>query len=78
MLLSAPGDVDFYPCLNRVGGRVFIHSGQGVTIIVEPGRKFNEVGRNALDEGSPGTPTFASTRMFTRCADQLYCIGKKP
>jgi hypothetical protein len=47
----------------------------GTTYVIQAGREFKVVGKNALDEFTLGTPAIANGRLFIRTATKLYCIG---
>lgn len=64
-----------YPSLTLAGGLLFVSADDGVTLVLEPGREYKEVGKNTL-EGFRSTPIFHGTRMYVRCMKNLYCIGE--
>jgi outer membrane protein assembly factor BamB len=64
-----------------VRGKLLFLQDNGVTVIVEPGDKFQEVRRNRLGEGVEldfgASPAVADGRLFLRSQSYLYCIGEK-
>lgn len=64
-----------YPSITLAGGFLFISSDAGVTLVLEPGREYKQVGKNSL-EGFRSTPVFQGKRMFVRGMEHLYCIAE--
>lgn len=64
-----------YSSLVLSGKYLYIGSVDGVTVVLEPGRAFQEVARNTI-EGYRSTPVFDGDRMYVRTFSHLYCIGK--
>jgi hypothetical protein len=64
-----------YPSLCVAGGYVFVSSDSGKTVVIEPGREYEEIGRNEL-EPFRSCPVFDGNRMYVRTLSGLYCIGK--
>jgi outer membrane protein assembly factor BamB len=64
-----------------VRGKLLFLLDDGVTVVVEPGAKFKEVGRNKLAEGAAldfgASPAVADGKLFLRSQSNLYCIGEK-
>ena len=62
-------------------GKLLFLQDNGVTVVVEPGDKFQEIGRNRLGEGGEldfgASPAVADGRLFLRSQSYLYCIGEK-
>ncbi len=63
------------PSLCLAGGLIYISSNRGATIIIRPGRKYDEVARNSLDEFKSSL-CFAGSRMYVRTKGHLWCIGQ--
>jgi len=64
-----------YPSPTIAGGFVFLGSDNGTTLVLKPGRKYEEVARNELEPFS-GAPVFIGTRMYVRGRTNMYCIGR--
>jgi len=66
---------ELYPSLAAAGDSIFISGAEGKTLVLKPGRKFEELGTNQLDRFST-TPVFAGQRMYVRIDKHLCCIGR--
>jgi outer membrane protein assembly factor BamB len=64
-----------YPSIVMAGGNIYISSDNGKTVVIKPGREYEEVASNKL-EPFRSTPVFAGSRMYVRTLKHLYCIGK--
>lgn len=64
-----------YPSMIMAGGYLYISNDNGTTVIMEPGRKPEEITRNSL-EAFRSTPVFVGKRIYIRGMDHLYCIGE--
>jgi outer membrane protein assembly factor BamB len=62
------------PCL--AGAHVFIGHEKGATVVIKPGRTYQEVARNKM-EPYRATPVFLDKRMILRGLKHLYCIGTR-
>ena len=58
-------------------GKIFLISRVGVVTIVRPGRKFEVLARNDMQEDMNASPAFSGGRMYLRTFKALYAIGKK-
>jgi len=65
---------DNYPSLVLAGPHLYASSNEGETVVIKPGREFQEVARNTL-EPFTSTPVFSGKRMYVRGQANLYCIG---
>ncbi|MFT7643957.1 MAG: outer membrane protein assembly factor BamB [Pirellulaceae bacterium] len=65
------GRVDASLCL--AGELLFVSSTRGVTLVLKPGREFEQVTRNEL-EGFSSSLAFSENRMFARTPKHLICI----
>jgi len=63
-----------YPSITLAGEFLFISSDNGATLVLKPGRQYQEVARNTL-EPYRSTPTFGDCQMIVRGLENLYCIG---
>lgn len=57
------------------GGLIFIGGKSGKTLVLRPGRKYDEVAINLSGRHS-STPLFVGRRMYLRTDRLLYCIGE--
>jgi len=69
------GKGEFYASVTLAGGRIYVSSDNGTTLVLEPGREYKEIARNTL-EPFRGSPVFLGKRMIVRGQKHLYCIGK--
>ena len=60
------------------GGHIYVVNEDGLTFVFKPGRKFELVAKNALDEGGFATPVIGASRIYLRTLHSLYCLGKSP
>ncbi len=67
------GRVDASLCL--AGEFLFVSSTNGTTLVLRPGREFEQVASNQL-EGFSSSLAFAGERMFVRTSRTLFCVGK--
>ncbi|MFT7644180.1 MAG: outer membrane protein assembly factor BamB [Pirellulaceae bacterium] len=58
------------------GGHIYIPSEDGETFVVKPGREYQLVGKNVLDEGCMASPAALNGGLLLRTANHLYRIGK--
>ena len=56
-------------------GRIYILSEEGVTLVLRPGRKYDEIARNSLDEKCMASMAVSQGHFYIRTAGRLYCIG---
>jgi outer membrane protein assembly factor BamB len=63
----------------EVRGKLLFVVESGETLVVEPGRTFKVVNRNALTDGTAfrASPAVADGKLYLRSQTHLYCIGKK-
>jgi hypothetical protein len=57
-------------------GKIFALSEDGDTYVMQAGREFQVLGKNALNEMSLATPAVANGSLIIRTASKLYRIGK--
>ena len=67
------GRVDASLCL--AGGFLFVSSTRGTTLVLRPGREFEQIARNDL-EGFSSSLAFAGDRMYVRTQQSLFCVGE--
>ena len=56
-------------------GRIYILSEEGVTIVLRPGPKYDEVARNDLGDTCLASMAVSRGNFYIRSAQHLYCIG---
>jgi outer membrane protein assembly factor BamB len=64
-----------YPSVTLAGGLLFVGNDNGTTIVLKPGRTYEEVATNRL-EPYRSSPVFVGDRMYVHGLKTLYCIGK--
>ena len=57
-------------------GRIYILSEEGVTLVLRPGPKYDEIARNSLDEKCLASMAVSQGRFYIRTAERVYCIGR--
>jgi len=58
-------------------GKVYFCSHEGVTTVIEAGRKYNLLGRNTLDSEIKASPAAIGNALYIRTRTSLYCIEDK-
>ena len=58
-------------------GRLWFFSEDGKTTVLKPGRVFEQVGENRLDEGFLASPAIAGKAFYLRTRTHLYRIEEK-
>lgn len=66
---------DLFSSVTAAGGNIFYGGRTGKTLVLRPGREYDEVGINETDRYS-STPIFAGERIYLRTEKFLYCIGE--
>jgi outer membrane protein assembly factor BamB len=64
------------PSLCLAGNRLYITSNQGMTIVLKPGREYEELAQNELREEFSSSPVFAGERVYFRTRKFAICIGE--
>ena len=54
------------------GGRVYFQSEDGVSIVIKAGKRFEELGRNSLEEKTYASFAVAEDALFIRTDKRLY------
>ena len=55
-------------------GRIYFFSQEGRTVVIEPGKEFNQLADNQLDSGFMASPAVAGHALFLRTETHLYRI----
>jgi outer membrane protein assembly factor BamB len=58
-------------------GKIWMFSEEGKTTVIKPGRTFEKLAENHLDEGFLASPAIAGKAFFLRTRTHLYRIEKK-
>ena len=64
-----------YGTISLAGGNLYVASEGGEVIVFKPGRAYEQVGRNSLEEFR-STPTFQGDRVYIRTEKHLFCLKK--
>jgi len=70
------GDAFVYPSVSLAGGYLFIANDAGDTVLLKPGKTYEEVGKNHLGLGAAGTCVFAGKHIYMRSGGKVHCLGK--
>jgi outer membrane protein assembly factor BamB len=54
---------------------IYVHSADGSTALIAPGRVFRELGVNSVGEGFWASPIISGGHIFVRSFERLWCIG---
>lgn len=65
-----------YSSVTSAGDYLFISDTRGTTIVLKPGREYDEIARNEI-EGFGSSPVFIGARMYIRARKHLYCIAEQ-
>lgn len=64
----------FYPAITFAGGLLYVSNDKGATIVVKPGRVYEEVSRLKL-EPFRSCPVFEGNRVYVRGLTKMWCLG---
>lgn len=56
-------------------GRIYLLSEEGVTTVLRPGDKYDQIASNSIDEKCMASMAVSEGQFFIRTAENLYCIG---
>ena len=59
-------------------GKMYFLSEEGVTLVLRPGDKYDEIARNSMGEKCMASMAVSQGNFFIRTAEHLYCIGPQP
>lgn len=59
-------------------GRIYLLSEDGVTIVLRPGSKYDEIAANNIEANCLASMAVSQGNFFIRSSDHLYCIGDSP
>jgi len=63
-----------YPSVTMAGDLIFVSSDNGTTVVLKPGREYEEVAVNKL-EPFRGSPVFIGDRLYIHAHKNMYCLG---
>ena len=58
-----------------VDGRIYVLSEDGVTLVLRPGAKYDEIARNEIGETCLASMAVSQGRFYIRSSEHLYSIG---
>lgn len=58
-------------------GRIYITSEEGVTLVLKPGAKYDEIARNSLEETCLATMAVSQGHFYIRTAEHLYSVAAR-
>jgi outer membrane protein assembly factor BamB len=64
-----------YPSISLAGKYIYVSSDNGATVVLQPGREYQELARNQL-ESFRSSLVFEGKRVYVRTAKNLFCIGE--
>ena len=70
-----PGIRDLYASPVAAGGRLYITSRDGATLVIEAGAEFRVLATNTLDDGFDASPAVVDGEIYLRGQRHLYCIA---
>jgi len=59
-------------------GRIYLTSEEGLTTVLKPGPRYEEITKNPLDGKTMASIAVSQGNFFLRSGDTLYCIGNQP
>lgn len=70
-----PGIRDVYASPVAAGGRLYVTSRDGATVVLAAGRDFSVLATNQLDDGFDASPAVVGGEIYLRGQQYLYCIS---
>ncbi len=68
------GKGEVYPSVTLAGGLLIVGNDSGSTVIIRPGRTYEEVSRQRI-EAYRGSPVFIGDRVYIRGLHNMLCLG---
>jgi outer membrane protein assembly factor BamB len=59
-------------------GKIYLFDEEDTSTVIKPGRKFDLVATNELDDGCMGSPAVVGNALLVRTITHLYRIESKP
>ncbi len=60
----------------EAGGRIYLCGQNGVTVVMDAGKKLELITANKLDEPINASPAVSGNRLYIRGSNHLYCISE--
>lgn len=70
-----PGIRDVYASPVAAGGRLYVTSRDGATVVLDAGRELSVLATNQLDDGFDASPAVVDGEIYLRGQQYLYCIA---
>lgn len=70
-----PGIHSVYASPIAAGGRIYLCSREGTTLVLEPGRQIKILATNKLDDPIDASPVVIGNDLYLRTHTHLYCIA---
>lgn len=70
-----PGSYSSSPVL--ADNKIYVINEEGLTTVIKPGKKFEILAENMLDDVCLSSPAISDGQIFIRTAQFLYCVGKR-
>ena len=67
------GKGDAFPSMSVAGGYLFVSNSNGTTLVLKPGRQYESVAKNELEEFRSSL-VFVGDRLYVRGLNHVYCI----
>ncbi len=65
-----------YASVTLAGKLLYFAGMDGSIVVVKPGRVYEQVARNTVENRLRSTPVFEGTRVYVRAPEHLYCFGE--
>jgi len=65
-----------YASVTLAGQLLYFAGMDGSIVVVKPGRVYEQVARNTVENRLRSTPVFEGTRVYVRAPEHLYCFGE--
>ena len=70
-----PGIRNVYASPVAAGGRIYITSREGTTLVIADGPRVEVLATNVLDDGFDASPAVVGEAIYMRGQEFLYCIA---
>lgn len=65
-----------YASVTLAGKLLYFAGMDGSIVVAKPGRVYEQVARNTVEQRLRSTPIFEGTRVYVRAPEHLYCFGE--
>ena len=72
-----PGIRGVYASPVAAGGRIYLASREGVTLVLQPGKEVKVLATNKLADPIDASPVVIGDDLFLRTHTHLYCIAER-